>query len=129
MAARPTTPPRRATKTIPAPPPKLPQYVPLPPPTGLSPDNSLPDDEFEPDGEPDNSLPDEPEAAPLEPLHTIADEQRARSEEIQRMGVTAYMAQFDTRDPEAAQQSVPGVQHRPVEDYEADSRRGSGGRR
>jgi hypothetical protein len=101
MASR--TPPSRATKTIPAPPPNLPQYAPLPPPTGRGP------------VEPDNSL---PEPAEIEPLHTIADEQRARSEEIQRMGVTAYMAQFDTRDPEAQQQSVPGVQHRKVEEHE-----------
>jgi hypothetical protein len=106
MATR--QPPPRSTKIIPAPPPRAPQYVPLPPPTGRGP------------VEPDNSLPDAPiEAAELEPLHTIADEQRARSEEIQRMGVTAYMAQFDSRDPEAQQQSVPGVQHRKVEEYEA----------
>jgi hypothetical protein len=111
MATRPATPPRRATTTIPAPPARLPEYAPLPPPTGL--------------GQPDNTLPDEPiEAAPVEPVHTIADEQRARSEEIQRMGVTAFMAQFDTRDPEAQQQPVPGVQHRKVEEYET-----RGGRR
>lgn len=109
MATRPT--PRRDTKTIPAPPKRLPEYVPLPPPTGLG-------------GQPE-TLPEEPgEAGPVEPLHTIADEQRQRSEEIQRMGVTAYMAQFDTRDPEAQQQPVAGVQHRKVEEYET-----RGGRR
>lgn len=106
MASKPT-PPRRGTTTIPAKPPRLPDYMPLPPPTGRGP-------------QPDNSLPDAPvEAAKLEPVRTIADEQRQRSEEIQRMGVTAYMAQFDTRDPEAQQQTVPGVQHRKVEEYEA----------
>jgi hypothetical protein len=107
MASR--TPPRRATTTIPAPPSRLPEYVPLPPPTGL--------------GQPDNSLPEASvEAGTLEPLHTIADEQRARSEEMQRMGVTAYMAQFDTRDPDEKPKPVPGVQHRKVEDYEAGRR-------
>jgi hypothetical protein len=107
MATKPTPPSqRRGTTTIPAKPPRLPDYVPLPPPTGL--------------GQPDNSLPDASvEAGTLEPLHTIADEQRQRSEEMQRMGVTAYMAQFDSRDPEAQQQTVPGVQHRKVEEYEA----------
>jgi hypothetical protein len=105
MATR--QPPRRDTKTIPAPPPNLPEYAPLPPPTGRGP------------AEPDNSLPEPPvEGGELEPVHTIADEQRQRSEDIQRMGVTAYMAQFDTRDPEAIQQTVPGVQHRKVEEYE-----------
>ena len=53
-----------------------------------------------------------------EPVPTIADEQRQRSEDMQRMGVTAYMAQFDTRDPEAQPQTVPGVQHRKVEEHE-----------
>lgn len=106
MASR--TPPSRATKTIPAPPPNLPQYAPLPPPTGRGP------------VEPDNTLPDAPiEAAELEPLHTIANEQRARSEEIQRMGVTAYMAQFDNRaDTAAPMPAVQGVQHRKVEEHE-----------
>ena len=104
MASR--TPPSRATKTIPAPPPRAPQYVPLPPPTGRAPAG--------PDTLPEASA----EGAELWSLPGIADEQRQRSEDIQRMGVTAYMAQFDTRDPEAQQQTVPGVQNRKVEDYE-----------
>ena len=106
MATKPTpASQRRGTTTIPAPPPNLPAYAPLPPPTGRGP------------VQPDNTLP-EVEAAELEPVHTIADEQRQRSEDMQRMGVTAYMAQFDTRDPEAQQQTVPGVQHRKVEEHE-----------
>jgi len=105
MASR--TPPSRATKTIPAPPARAPQYVPLPPPTGRAP------------AEPDSSLPEPPaEGAQLWSIPGIADEQRQRSEDIQRMGVTAYMAQFDTRDLEAQPQTVPGVQNRKVEDYE-----------
>lgn len=111
MATKPT--PRRGTTTIPAKPPRLPDYVPLPPPTGRGP------------AQPDNTLPEAPvEGAEFAAVDTIADEQRRRSEDMQRMGVTAYMAQFDTRDPEAQQQAVPGVQHRKVEDYEA-----RGGRR
>jgi hypothetical protein len=104
MASR--TPPSRATKTIPAPPPRAPQYVPLPPPTGRAP--------AEPDTLPEASA----EGAELWSLPGIADEQRQRSEDIQRMGVTAYMAQFDSRDPEAQPLTVPGVQNRKVEDYE-----------
>jgi hypothetical protein len=104
MASR--TPPSRATKTIPAPPPRAPQYVPLPPPTGRAP--------AEPDTLPEASA----EGSELWSLPGIADEQRQRSEDIQRMGVTAYMAQFDSRDPEAQPLTVPGVQNRKVEDYE-----------
>jgi hypothetical protein len=101
MATRPPPRPMPRRDTKPAP-----EYAPLPPPTSRSP-------------EPDNSLPEaEVEGAQLQSLPTIADEQRKRSEDIQRMGVTAYMAQFDTRDPEAKQQTVPGVQHRKVEEYE-----------
>jgi hypothetical protein len=99
MASRP--PPRR---TPPPPPPRLPQYVPLPPPTGLQP----------PEVDEEQALP----GSPYPPCRTIADEQRERSEEIQRMGVTAYMAQFDTRDLEAPQQTVRGVANTRVEEYE-----------
>jgi len=109
MASRPP-PPRRASP--PPPPPRLPQYVPLPPPTGAAPEA-----EQEPE-----QLPTEPNF-PYPPVKTIADEQRERSEEIQRMGVTAYMAQFDTRDPEAPQQTVPGVSNTRVEEYEIRSGR------
>jgi hypothetical protein len=48
-------------------------------------------------------------AQPDPPVKTIADEQRERSEEIQRIGVEAFKAKFDTRDPEAKQQPVAGV--------------------
>lgn len=112
MATKPAPTQRRGTTTIPAKPPRLPDYVPLPPPTSRAP------------AQPDNTLPEVEGADTMGAVDTIADEQRRRSEDMQRMGVTAYMAQFDTRDPEAQQQTVPGVQHRKVEEHET-----RGGRR
>jgi hypothetical protein len=79
------------------------------------------------DDEPSQGLPDAPDApdAPEgEPPHdkpaaeyrTIADEQRERSLEIQRLGPTAYMAQFDTRTPEDMNRRVQGVGNTEVEE-------------
>ena len=103
MATRPQTRQRQAPPLprdqIPPPPSRLPGYAPLPPPTSLGPEGEA--------QEPQEG------AAPLNwpyaPPMTIADEQRARSLEIQAMGATAYMAQFDTRTAEEMSQTVAGV--------------------
>ena len=78
------------------------------------------------DDEPSQGLPEAPEAPEGEPpqegakpaaeYRTIADEQRERSLEIQRLGPTAYMAQFDTRKPEDMGKTVPGVGNTQVEE-------------
>jgi hypothetical protein len=60
----------------------------------------------------------DPTPPPAEPegFRTIADEQRARSEEIQRMGVAAWVEAHDERTAEERQQKpVAGVSHRPVD--------------
>jgi hypothetical protein len=95
MATRPTPLPALPRDQIPPPPRRLPQYIPLPPLTGY------PDDEQEPVETAPNY--------PYPPCRTIADEQRERSLEIQAMGPTAYMAQFDTRTPEDMSKQVMGV--------------------
>jgi hypothetical protein len=78
------------------------------------------------DDEPSQGLPEAPEAPEGEPpqegvkpaaeYRTIADEQRERSLEIQRLGPTAYMAQFDTRTPEDMNRRVQGVGNTQVEE-------------
>jgi hypothetical protein len=78
------------------------------------------------DDEPSHGLPEAPEAPEGEPpqegvkpaaeYRTIADEQRERSLEIQRLGPTAYMAQFDTRTPEDMNRRVQGVGNTQVEE-------------
>ena len=99
MATRPQT--RQLPRDqIPPPPSRLPEYVPLPPPTSLGPDGEV---------EEQQELAQAPPNWPYPPPMTIADEQRARSLDIQAMGVTAYMAQFDTRTAEEMNQPVAGV--------------------
>lgn len=67
-----------------------------------------------PEWPPEEGLPPEmetqpPEIYPGEPCRTIADEQRERSEEIQAMGVQAWIDAHDQRNPENQQQQVAGV--------------------
>jgi hypothetical protein len=47
---------------------------------------------------------------PGEPVETIVDEQRARSAEIEAMGVEAWKAEHDERPAEEKQKTVAGVQ-------------------
>jgi hypothetical protein len=62
---------------------------------------------------------------PATPVKTIADEQRERSEEMQGEGMQAWKDEHDERDPDEKPKTVPGVQHRPVEEHETQR----GGRR
>jgi hypothetical protein len=52
---------------------------------------------------------EDPQAAATPPVVTVVDEQRARSAEIQAMGVENWKAAHDERDPEAKPQTVAGV--------------------
>ena len=64
-----------------------------------------------PKPKPDEDAAAAPHAIPPEPpVQTIADEQRARSDEIQAMGIDAWKASQDTRsEAEKQPQAVPGV--------------------
>lgn len=112
MATRPQT--RQLPRDqIPPPPSRLPEYVPLPPPTSLGPDGEVEEQETQ---EADSGQ--TPPNWPYAPAMTIADEQRARSLEIQAMGATAYMSQFDTRTAEELNQPVAGVGNTAVSEGE-----------
>jgi hypothetical protein len=120
MATRPPPPrqPVRPGARIPPPPPRLPEYIPIeqqaePTQPGYWPDEPPPD----------NQWPDEPGEAEQLPntmaaITTIVAEQRARSLEIQRLGPTAYMAQFDTRTAEDFNEPVEGISTTQVSEAE-----------
>jgi hypothetical protein len=83
------------------------------------PSQGLPEAPEQPPPEAEGPKPPEAEEGPKPPEHlTIADEQRARSLEIERMGATAYMAQFDTRKPEDTGKAVQGVGNTQVDERE-----------
>ena len=118
MATRQPPPrPQLPRARIPAPPPRLPEYIPLPEPEPEQPG-------YWPDEPPtDNQWPDEPGEAeqlpnPMAATTTIVDEQRARSLEIQRLGPTAYMAQFDTRTAADFNEPVEGISTTQVSEAE-----------
>jgi hypothetical protein len=73
----------------------------------------LPPQDAEPEPEPEL----EAEAGlPEPPVRTIADEQRERSDQMMAIGVQAWMAQFDQRDPSAQPHAVEGVSNTEVEE-------------
>jgi hypothetical protein len=71
------------------------------------PDQPPPDMELPPEGE--MLPPQEGEWLPDEPVMTIADEQRARSLEIEAMGVEEWKNAHDERNPDETQRQVEGV--------------------
>ena len=65
----------------------------------------------------------EPEQQPVSEVVTVQEEQLARSQEMEAMGVNAWVAAHDERGPEYQQQAVEGVGTPPEPDNDRYSSR------